>query len=396
MAVSTANPRDRMRVLLVTETLATGVGRHVTLLLKYLTQNNVDVHLVYSSRRADPKLLQQAIDCGVTVHDLPMNREIGIEDLSAALALRRIVAAHGPFDIVHGHSAKAGGVVRIAKLANTRTVYSPHAFRTMDPELGRASRLIYGSIERFLGTFLSDAIVATSEMERRHALDLGLPARRVHTIVNASDVPPFAERAVARQTMGLSDDQICLCFAGRWGHQKDPALFLSVCEAVNAVNDRVVGVIVVLEEPDPNDPDLHRLQPLTAKGAVKVVQRRAVEVLAGADIFLMTSRYEGMPYILIEAAMAGLPIVSTTVGGASEVVQQGVNGFIVAPKDMPNEFIAKTKLLCGDAELRATFARQSKALSERFLPGEMGKTYVEFYRSLCNGTRPSAGRPHQA
>lgn len=119
-----------------------------------------------------------------------MRRAPGPSDLPSFRAISRIIRGAGPFDVIHGHSSKAGALTRLRLPGpHVPRVYTPHAFRTMDPTLGRGGRLIYGGIESLLAWFFTDQLVTVSEDEFAHALSLGLPQERMSVIVNGVEAP---------------------------------------------------------------------------------------------------------------------------------------------------------------------------------------------------------------
>ena len=117
-------PGTRLRVLLAMEAAGGGVGRHVLDLAEGLLRRDHDVCLIYSTDRAEEWCSKaiQAMPALVT-RRLPMRRAVGADDLRLTLQLRRLIDAMGPFDILHGHSSKAGALLRLAAIGKR-----PHAF----------------------------------------------------------------------------------------------------------------------------------------------------------------------------------------------------------------------------------------------------------------------------
>jgi glycosyltransferase involved in cell wall biosynthesis len=90
-----------------------------------------------------------------------------------------------------------------------------------------------------------------------------------------------------------------------------------------------------------------------------VAREEMVQVFAEADIFVLSSRYEGYPRVLMEAAAAALPIVTTAVSGADEAVLDGESGFIV-PIGQLEPLVEKLALLAGDFALRARMGQAGR------------------------------------
>jgi hypothetical protein len=93
-------------------------------------------------------------------------------------------------------------------------VYTPHALITLDPGLGLARRLVYGTLERLLAP-LGERIICVSGEERAHALRLGIDGRRLALVPNGLATLPPADRAAARRALRLAEADVCVGFVGR-------------------------------------------------------------------------------------------------------------------------------------------------------------------------------------
>jgi glycosyltransferase involved in cell wall biosynthesis len=126
------------------------------------------------------------------------------------------------------------------------------------------------------------------------------------------------------------------------------------------------------------------------------MRRDVASILAVSDIFVLASRYEGLPLAIIEAMMAGLPVVATRVGGVAELVEDGVTGLIVPPRDGEALTRALRRLLA-DPELRHRMgmAGRERALRD-FAEDRMARETQKLYEELLgarvtNGARSWAG-----
>jgi len=123
-----------LRILLVIEPSGGGSGRHVVDLARALIGSGHQVSLIWSPRRAAPWF--EAAVAALPLHAderLPMRRSVGPWDVAALHTLNRLIARLGPFEIVHGHSAKAGALVRLAHAPGAAKIYTPHALPMMGP-----------------------------------------------------------------------------------------------------------------------------------------------------------------------------------------------------------------------------------------------------------------------
>ncbi len=130
-----------LRLLEVLEPSGGGSGRHFIDLCRGMHLRGHHVEAVYSPVRAEEGFIRELRAVGLpAVHAVNMKRAPGPSDIPAFLALRRIMRHHGPFDIIHGHSSKAGALTRLRLPGrHVPRIYTPHAFRTLDPTLGAAA-----------------------------------------------------------------------------------------------------------------------------------------------------------------------------------------------------------------------------------------------------------------
>ena len=138
-------PSPSLRILLVVESAGGGTGRHVLDLAEGLAQRDCDVHVAYSTRRADRMFLDRRnAMSGVTFIEVPCRTAIHPSDYAAMRALRRYIRRLGPFQIIHGHSSKGGALARLAALGSASAAfYTLHGLIMMDPGLARWKRMLY-------------------------------------------------------------------------------------------------------------------------------------------------------------------------------------------------------------------------------------------------------------
>ncbi len=365
-----------LRVALILETSGGGSGRHVLDMAGGLSARGHEVTVIWSPTRAqdDFKAALASLPW-VETHVLEMNRSVGLSDLKSLRALAALLGRLPNFDILHGHSSKAGALVRLLpRSVSGARIYTPHAFRTMDPKLKAPGRQIYGLLERVLAP-RADRIIAVSAAERDHAVTrLGLSGSRVRCVVNGAYLPEGANRAAARAEMGLAEDQIAVGFIGRLDAQKDPLRFVAAIRHAAGRIPALRGVVI-------GDGALRQEAEAAAEGSpVRFLGwRDGPALFPGLDLFCMTSRYEAMPYTLIEALHSGTPIVTTAVGGAEETVIAGENGRIL-PLDSPPEAIGEALAeLAGDPAARDVMGAANRSLARGRTVDVMVRETLEIY-----------------
>lgn len=318
---------DMINVVHVLEATEGGTRRWIEDVLFGLQHPQIKHALICAVRRepdfAETIVRLRAADIPVWVLD--MRRAIHPwRDCLAVWRILKILRA-GRFEIIHAHSAKAGVLARIAALLGSKSlvVYTPHAYPFLRG--GWGGRLYHG-LEKGLVRY-TDMLLAVSRAEADTALALGHQADRVQTIVNGTAVsrsmspfeklsgaPPFAIGTVAR-------------FCNQKDHE-------SLIRAVAQLHD--TGCRLTLEWCGAG-PDMERARQLVLQlgiaecvfmpGRVNDVSKR----MARWDAFVLSTHYEGMPYSLLDAMAAGLPVVATRASGVEEVIVHKENGLLVEP-----------------------------------------------------------------
>lgn len=326
-----------LRLMQVLEPSGGGSGRHFIDLCRGLKQRGHTIHAVYSPRRAEERFVGELASLGLDgIHLLDMARSPGLSDFGAFANLRRLMRKHGPFDAIHGHSSKAGALARIRLPGrHPPRVYTPHAFRTMDPTLGKGGRIVYGTIETCLGRFFTDRVICVSADEYAHARAIGIPRRKLSIVVNGVDTPPGGLRGTIRQALAIPAESFVFGFVGRLSPQKAPERLVDAFTIAAAKLPEAHLLMVGTGELE--DLVRSRIDQSPAGARIHLTHRyTGPEAIDAVDAIVMPSRYEAMSYVMLEAAAAAKPLILTDVGGASTVLEHGCNGILVANDDTPH------------------------------------------------------------
>jgi glycosyltransferase involved in cell wall biosynthesis len=261
-------------------------------------------------------------------------------DLRALVALRRELARFRP-DVVHTHASKAGALGRRAAKAVPRAArvhtFHGHVLEGYFPK-AMSSGLV--AFERRLARD-TDRIVAVSHATAEDLVRLKIVAdeRRLVVVPPGIDLEPLLaipERnpgdspGPLRAQIGASSADFVVGVVGRLAEVKRPEVALAVFQMLAARHERLHLVFV-------GDGDQRGLLERRIRALEPALQGRAhmlgaredmVELLADLDAVLLTSRSEGLPVALIEAAAAGRPVVASGVGGVDEVVAHERTGFL--------------------------------------------------------------------
>ncbi|WP_457582839.1 glycosyltransferase family 4 protein [Ensifer canadensis] len=355
-----------LRLLEVLEPSGGGSGRHFIDLCRGMHLRGHHVEAVYSPVRAEESFVRELKAVGLpAVHAVDMRRAPGPSDIPAFLALRRVMRDHGPFDIVHGHSSKAGALTRL-RLSGRHVprIYTPHAFRTLDPTLRRGGRLIYGAIEWALAWFFTDHLICVSDDELAHALSLHMPAERMSVIVNGVAPPSTDMAATIRASFGIAPDAFVFGFIGRLTAQKAPERLIA---AFRHIAGSVKNSHLVMVGAGSMEGSLR--QAISESGLQNRMHLTSAftgpQAAPAFDVVVMPSRYEAMSYVMLEGAAAGKPIIATDIGGARTVIEDGHNGFIVPNTDDISK-LAKTMAASATPGTFRKLATAADSLKERF------------------------------
>ena len=231
----------------------------------------------------------------------------------------------------------------------------------------RYRELVFRATER-----LSTATVVNSSSVADSLIRRGV-ARRSHVVVirNGIDVsrfPPAMAHGDVRAALGLADEDFVWLAIGRLTEQK---AYPNLLRAFSTVVDSLPRSKLVIVGRGPLRAELESLvRALDLRDSVSFLGFRddVPVLLTAADAMVMASRYEGMPNVVMEALAAGLPVVGTDVGAMSELISEGVNGYLVPPSDPPALASAMTKLALVPLEERI----------------EMGKRGRNLVRGLCD------------
>jgi glycosyltransferase involved in cell wall biosynthesis len=287
------------------------------------------------------RLIDEARASGIEVQVEPSLREVIApgRDLQAVGRLEEIFRQRG-VGVVHTHCAKAGAVGRLAarRARVPRIVHTFHGFPFHEFQ-SAARRQAYVSIERWLGGFTDVALCVGAAVAAEAARRELIAPERIRTIGVAVDGPgrerasmsarlPQARRS-ARSALGLPPGAPVIGAVGRLTYQKAPEDFVSALRRLGRPD--AVGVWVGSGELAGRV--ARRARALPASRVILAGERTDVlDVLPAFDVFALPSRYEGLPTVIVEAMICGVPVVATAVNAVHELVIPGETGLLVPPR----------------------------------------------------------------
>jgi len=388
MSASTSPRSGRgLKVLHVMESTIGGTRRHLTDIARGLNARGVEVHLVVAAERqtdfrAD---LARLADEGCVVTELPMVRAISpLRDPRHLLALERIMRRVRP-DIVHTHSSKAGVLGRLASIAGDTgiRVHTPHTLAFLFQEMfGKLKRGLFFQLEKHLAGH-TRRVVAVSESEARTFVESGVIARnRVRVVPNGIDPTPYEDAApLDLAGLGLDPARPTAAVIGLLNAAKGQDLALEALARPEAWELQ----LVVAGHGELDEELERRANELGVRGRVAFLGYRTdvPAILAACDLLLLPSRWEGLPYVVLEAMAAGKPVVATPVDGAVDLLSTGETGWLAERIDGEALAAALGAFLDLSPEVRKAFGRRGRErVRERYTVERMVEGLLDLYAEL--------------
>jgi len=315
-------------------------------------------------------------------------------DLAVTVQLVRLLRRE-KFDIVHTHSSKAGIVGRVAaRLAGVpHIVHTVHGWGFHD-HMNPALRTAYVVLEKLMRPW-THPLVSVSSRTTSVGLSAGIGVTGDYRLIR-SGIPltrfgPDPERGVeVRAQLGIGVGDVVVGSVGRLSTQKNPMDFVRVAAGLLGRHSSVCFVYVG------DGPLRESVEAATAElGITKRVRFLGLrddvpDLLRAMDIFILTSLWEGLPRVVLQALATGLPVVAYDTAGIVEAVAEGVNGHMVEPGDVDGMVDILDRLVSDEA-LRSRMGLAARNLDAPFTEDGMIQDLVALYGELTADSRALGG-----
>ena len=307
---------------------------------------------------------------------------------TAALRLSSLLRRDGGTEILHCWLFASNIIGAVAgRMAGIPVVLSS------ERNVSHWKRIWFGRwaqwVERLTAPMNDRVIVNAEVLKDDFAKWSGLHQNRIVTIYNGIDPQslPLAEPSMSseiREEMSVDEGKTLIGWVGRLETEKDPSFLLRAARMILDQQGNVSFLVLgsgKLEKQFSDEVDRLGLQ----KEIIYLGERKDVyRLMLGMDLLWLTSIVEGMPNVLIEAQLLGIPCVTTDAGGAREVVENARSGFVVPVGDM-EAFVEKTRILLEDLSIRARFSATGRQrANDLFHADRMVEETQELYRSLLS------------
>ncbi len=320
-----------------------------------------------------------------------------IKDMITFLKLLKLIFKIKPH-IVHTHQAKAGLLGRLAGIVAGVPVrihtFHGHVFHSYFSKWKTKAFII---LERWLAKH--SHLIAISPSQKKELeyflknppsltmLPLALPLKHLHEKTKTRTL---------RQELNIAQETVLIGIVGRIAPIKNHHFFLNVVEKISSLNSQVKFLIIGDGENRPEIKDKIKEKNLQKNIIILGWRNDLQNIYSSLDIVVLTSLNEGTPVSLIEALAAGKPVISTNVGGVSDIVQNHKNGFLIDHFDL-DEFVSKLRVLIEDKILREKMGQSTQQeILNRYDEEKIREQMSDFYKNLIkNKTSSYIGAKHR-
>lgn len=337
-----------------------------------------------------------AVECidGYEVRRLSCVYRRNLHTITSLLSFVGFLLRHGrAFDVWHVHQY---GFSAALVVALGQVLRRPVALKLMnsgvDGIAAATGRGGAGWILRYLHRRAS-ACIAISDETRAEAIRFGIPLERIHLIPNGLATHEFhpaspEERNAARRALGLNCERLVL-YVGRLAPEKNPLGLLDAWAAVDAKARQ--GALLALVGDGPHRDEVQaKAQARNLAGSVRLVGHcnNVATWYRAADVFVISSRNEGLSNSMIEALACGLPVISTRVSGSAVLVESPAAGFVVDTGNV-KDLAGALELLLVDKSMRTQLGENARLTFEaHFSLDTLSKKTILLYEELVH---PSKG-----
>jgi len=376
--------KGRRKVLFVATVESHLLNFHIPF-MKLLQGKDYEVHIATKLGNRQ----QEFDDIGVIKHNVDFSRSPYSPKVFKSLQQMEKLLKEIRFSLVHVHTPVAAFVTRLAcQRTNTHPVlYTAHGFHFYKGAPVK-NWLLYYNMEK-LAAHWTDGLITINEEDYKAAQKFKLrkngkvffvPGVGVD-IVELEQRIASIDRSEKRKELGLSADAAVIITVGELNANKN---HIQVLEALSKLNKTNFHYLIV-----GNGEDEQKLQKavnellLRDKVSFLGFRRDVPELLTASDVFILTSRREGLPKAVMEAMAVGLPIIATDVRGNRDLVKSGENGYLVPLGNVEQTAIAIERLINSE-NLRRSMGEKSKELVKQYDLQCILKEMEKIYDNILN------------
>ena len=362
---------EKKKILYILEAMGGGVFTYIVDLANELV-NKYDMYIAYAVRKQTPKNYKDYFDKRIHLIEVKnFGRAINpTKDIAAFFEVKKIAAEVKP-DVIHLHSSKAGAIGRVAFDGKIPMFYTPHGYSFLMENCNPTKRRVFKLIESVCAK-RNCTTISCSVGEHQETLKLTKNAAYVNNGINMKEL-----QEIVNQTEKVAHP-FTVFTLGRICYQKNPTLFNTIAELLPDVRFVWIGDGELREE----------LKSKNIEISGWVDRTTAIKYAVNADVFLLPSRWEGLPISLLESMYMRKVCVVSNVIGNRDVIHNGENGFVCSNTE---EFVKAIKEAQNGADGFTERAYQD--VLNMYNTKAMAKQYSEKYDKAIN--TPGGGVQHE-
>ena len=374
---------QKIRLLLVIDDASIGGGQmHVLLLVKYLPKDNFEIEIATES---EGWLVDEVRKLGIVIHQIAISNDLTWQSFDR---IRQLLKSQR-FDILHTHGGTAGFWIRLVAIGLEKRPTIVHTYHGLHYlNISQASikaikqkfkRAVFKLIDRFLLSY-TDRIICICRSDYEKAIFAGVANPTQTSIVYNGIDPDFVLNPVcrenARKIFDLSSTEFIFGNVGRLHEQKGHKYLL---EAFARVTNPARLLIVGDGELRDKLSILANELEISDRVSFLGVRSDISEFLSAIDVFVMPSLWEGQPIALLEALALNKPCIASDVDGIPEIITNGVNGYLVQPRNIDELARIMNLVLTDPVTLEQLFSHNGRTIALKFLAQNMATEVAKIY-----------------
>jgi glycosyltransferase involved in cell wall biosynthesis len=359
-----------------------GPGKTILETFRFIDAARFELHLgvfLTPSESVDSPFLLEAKKYGIPIHVIRGSSQYDFRLISRTAALVKALGVN----IVHAHEVKSDVIAWLARMLHPVPIVT-----TMHGWIGNTSRQrAFIALDKLIVRHF-DMVLAVSTRIREELLQAGVPADRVRLVHNAIVMDRYqrnGERGFVRSLIGHDVPRPMLACVGRLSSEKGQADLVEALGIVARGGHRITAVLAG------EGPERPRLEQMIAALALEdsvflpgYIDRPQL-LLDESDLMVLPSHTEGLPNAALEALAMKVPVLATAVGGTPEVIDDGVTGRLIPPRD-PHALARGIEEFLGRREEWAGMAQRGHAaIAQRFDFRARTRTIELLYAELAGG-----------
>lgn len=372
----------KIRILLMIDDASLGGGQmHVILLAKYLSQSKFEVSIVTESQGW---LVDAANALKIPLYQINISNKLtwqAFKDVQKLLT-------ENHFDIIHTHGGTAGFWGRVLSRIfskSSKIIHTYHGLHYLKNTNLKSK--IFRIIDQILLS-ITDQIICVCHADYISGLTAKVVSSNSSTIIyNGIEIDKFTEildKEKDQRIFNIDNEKFIFGNVARLHQQKGHQILLQAFAKI--VKSHINAHLLIIGDGELKEELISLTASLEISDKVNFLGTRSdiCEFLAAIDVFVLPSLWEGQPIALLEALAMAKPCIASAVNGIPEIINHGLNGYLVNPNDIDSLYQAMV-LLMSDQKLCQQLSNQSKiTISDKFSAQNMANETATVYDKILN------------